>query len=138
MTVHQAALVSCAIVTLLVPAVCKAEIEGTKAAGILGQEICIVDNSYTAADFRDAYERRVRAKGYTTRLVQEKTACPVTTTFVATYGKTGWGRYLQTAMFTVWRDGEEIAVVRYRGSRHTPFKGKVEDVIGEMVAVLFP
>jgi aspartyl/asparaginyl beta-hydroxylase (cupin superfamily) len=123
---------------LLAPAICQAEIDGTKAGGILGQEICIVDNSYTAADFRDAYERRIRAKGYTTRLVQEKTACPVTTTLVATYGRTAWGRYLQTAMFTVLRDGEEIAVVRYRGSRHKPFKGTVEGVIGEMVDVLYP
>ena len=41
-------------------------------------------------------------------------------------------------MLTVMRDGEEIAVVRYQGSRGKPFKGSVESVIGEMVAVLYP
>ena len=138
MALHQAALVSCVMFTLLAPAVCQAEVHGTKAEGIRGQDICIVDNSYTAPDFRDAYERRIRAKGDTTRRVQEKSACPVTTTFVATYGRTAWGPFLHIAMLAVWRDGEEIGVVRYRGSRHKPFKGRVEDVIGEMVDVLYP
>jgi hypothetical protein len=137
MTARRIAWVSCSLLALLA-SVSQAEITGTKADGIGGQEICIVENSYTAADFRAAYERRIRAKGFSTRSVADRSACPITTTFVATYGKTGWGRYLQTAMFTILRDGEEIAVVRYRGSRHTPFKGKVEDVIGEMVEVLLP
>ena len=137
MTTRPTALVLCSFLALLA-SVSRAEITGAKAEGIRGQEICIVENSYTAVDFRAAYERRIRAKGYPTRSVADRGACPITTTFVATYGKTGWGRYLQTAMFTILRDGEEVAVVRYRGSRHTPFKGKVEDVIGEMVEVLLP
>jgi hypothetical protein len=124
-------------VALLLPAVCVADIDGARAAGIEGKEICIVGNSFTGTDFRDAYERQIRAKGYTTRIVQETNACPITTTYVATYG-TNWGRYLKTAMFTVLRDGEELAVVRYRGARNKPFKGTVESVIGEMVAVLYP
>jgi hypothetical protein len=113
------------------------DIKGTKAEGIQGQEICIVGNSYTGQDFLDAYERRIRAKGYTTRIVAAKSDCPITTTYAANYGKTGWGRYLRSAMFWVHRDGEEIALVNYQGSRHG-FKGKVEDVIGEMVDVLYP
>lgn len=134
--VHAA--IVCVTLALILPVVCSAGIEGTKADGIKGQEICIVENSYTGADFRAAYERRIRAKGYTTRSVAEKSACPITTTFVATYGRTAWGRYLQTAMLTILRDGEELATVRYRGARNTPFKGKVEDVVGEMVDVLYP
>lgn len=126
------------VIAILVPQIGRADIEGTRAAGIWGQEICIVDNTYTGADFRDAYERQVRARGYTTRVVQDKTACPVTTAFVASYARTAWGRYLRNSMLTVMRDGEEIAVVRYQGSRGKPFKGSVESVIGEMVAVLYP
>jgi hypothetical protein len=122
----------------LAAVVCCAGIEGAKAEGIRGQEICIVGNDYTGADFRDAYERRIRARGYTTRVVQAKTDCPITTTYVASYGSTGWGRYMKTAMLTILRDGEEIAVVRYNVARGKPFKGKVEDVIGEMVEVLYP
>jgi hypothetical protein len=127
-----------AAAVLIAPAICSAEMQGTKAEGIKGQEICIVENSYTGADFRAAFERRILAKGYTVRSVSDKGACPIATTFVATYGRTGWGRYLQTAMLTILRDGEELATVRYRGARNTPFKGKVEDVIGEMVDVLYP
>jgi hypothetical protein len=114
-----------------------ADVTGTKAEGLQGGEICIVGNTYTGQDFRDAYERRIRAKGYTTRIVAAKGDCTITTTYVADYGKTGWGRYLRTAMLWVHRDGEEIARVNYKGSRHG-FKGKVEDVIGEMVDVLYP
>ncbi len=67
-----------AVFALLAPAMVWAEIEGTKAEGIRGLEICIVANSYTEIDFRDAYERRIRAKGYTTRSVAEKGMCPIT------------------------------------------------------------
>jgi hypothetical protein len=59
-------------------------------------------------------------------------------TFVATYARTAWGRYLRDSMLTVLRDGEEIGVVRYHGSRGKPFKGTVESVVAEMVAVLYP
>jgi hypothetical protein len=128
----------CAIPVLSVPVICCADVEGTRAEGIRGQEICIVDNTYTSADFRDAYERRVRAKGYTTRLVQDKAACPITTTIVATYASNGWGRYLKLALLTVLRDGQEIGVVRYRGARTKLSMKKVETVIGEMVDVLYP
>jgi hypothetical protein len=124
-------------VAAFLPQWCRADIDGTRAAGISGQEICIVDNGYTGTDFRDAYDRQIRARGFATRIVHAKSECPITTTFVATYAR-GWGRYLRDSMLTVFRDGEEIGVVRYHGSRHKPFKGTVESVIGEMVAVLYP
>ena len=127
-----------AALAALLPPICRADIEGTQAADISGQEICVVDNSYTGADFRDAYVRQIRARGFAARIVQEKTECPISTTFVATYARTAWGRYLRNSMLTVLRNGEEIAVVRYHGSRGKPFKGTVESVIGEMVAVLYP
>jgi hypothetical protein len=132
-------LVACGIaVAAFLPQMCRADIDGTQAAGISGQEICIVDNSYTGADFRDAYERQIRARGFATRVVHDKSECPITTTFVATYARTAWGRYLRDSMLKVLRDGEEIGVVRYHGSRGKPFKGTVESVVTEMVAVLYP
>jgi hypothetical protein len=126
------------VVAAFLPQMARADIDGTQADGISGREICIVDNSYTGADFRDAYERQIRARGFATRIVHDKTECPITTTFVATYARTAWGRYLSDSMLKVLRDGEEIAVVRYHGSRGKPFKGTVESVIAEMVAVLYP
>ena len=124
-------------VAALIPATSFAAIEGTKAEDVKGQEICLIDNAYTGVDFRDAYDRQLRAKGYTTRIIHDKAECPITTTFVASYSSGAWGRKLKYAMLTILRDGEEIAVVRYKPSGG-PFKGTVESVIGEMVAVLLP
>jgi hypothetical protein len=122
---------------LLVPGIAAADIEGTMASGVEGQEICIVGNTYVGQDFRDAYERRIRARGYATRIVAAKSDCPITADYVASFRSNGWGRYMSVAMLQVYRDGESIALVRYKGSRHG-FKGSVEDVIGKMVDVLLP
>jgi hypothetical protein len=121
----------------LIPVTGFAAIEGTRAEGVKGQEICIIDNAYTGVDFRDAFDRQLRAKGYATRIIHDKAECPITSTFVASYTHGAWGRKLKYAMLTILRAGEEIAVVRYKPSGG-PFKGTVESVIGEMVAVLLP
>ena len=44
----------------LIPAASFAAIEGTRAEGVKGQEICLIDNAYTGVDFRDAYDRQLR------------------------------------------------------------------------------
>lgn len=122
---------------ILVPGMAAADIEGTMAAGVDGQEICIIGNTYVDQDFRDAFERRIRAKGYATRIVAAKSDCLITTDYGASFRSNGWGRYLYAALFQVYRNGEQIALARYKGSRHG-FNGKVEDVIGKMVDVLLP
>jgi len=128
----------CIALAALIPATSFAAIEGTKAEGVKGMEICLIDNAYTGVDFRDAYVRQLAARGYTARIVHDKGECPITTTFVASYASGAWGRKLKYAMLTILRDGEEIAVVRYNGKDGKPFKGTVESVIGEMVGVLMP
>lgn len=115
-----------------------AKIEGKLVAGLAGQEICIVDNPAVQQDFRDAYQRRIEAKGYTTRIVQAIGDCPIATTYSASYGQ-HWGVYLAVSYLQVFRDGAEIGNVRYKVSYANPTKhGRVEDKIGEMVEKLLP
>ena len=121
----------------LMPTLAAADVHGTMARGVEGQEICIISNTYVAQDFRDAYERRIRAKGYATRIVTAKTDCPVTVDYAASFRSNGWGRYMNAALLQVYRDGEPIALAQYKGSRHG-FHGSVEDVIGKMIDVLLP
>src|SRR4051812_8028553 len=71
-------------------------VETTKAVNILSKEICIVDNPHVRLDFRDAYERRIQAKGYTTKIVKDAAACRTISTYTATYGF-HWGTYLATS-----------------------------------------
>jgi hypothetical protein len=134
---NLARVVTAASFAVLVPGIAAADITGTMAAGVEGQEICIVGNEYVGQDFREAYERRIRAKGYATRVVAAKTDCVITTDYGASFRSNGWGRYMNAALLQIYRNGEPIALAQYKGSRHG-FKGTVENVIGQMVDVLLP
>ena len=115
-----------------------AKIEGKMAAGIEGQEVCIVDNPGVQQDFRDAYQRRIQAKGYATRIVKQIGDCPVSTTYTAQYGQ-HWGVYLARSTLLVYRDGAQIGSVSYSVSYGNPTKhGRVEDKIEQIVDKLLP
>lgn len=113
-------------------------VDVTKATRISGKEICIVDNPSVRRDFRDAYERQIQAKGYTTKIINDVSACQVTSTYVATYGW-HWGTYLATAELKVFNGGVEIGRAGYKAPYASPEKhGKVEEKIEALLAQLLP
>ena len=104
------------------------------------EEICIVDTSSVRPSFRDAYERRIRANGYQTRIITDKNnpSCELTTTYYATYG-THWGLFLATAELRVFRGDKVVGAASYNAPWASPAKhGRVEPKIGSMVNELFP
>ena len=113
-------------------------IDVTRAVHIDDKEICIVDNLDVRHAFRDAYERRIQAKGYKTQIISEASACEITSTYTATYGF-HWGEYLATAELNIIRHGTLIGQVRYHAPYVSPAKhGRVENKIGAMVDQLLP
>ncbi len=110
----------------------------TKAAKLSGKAICIIENPTVKPDFRDAYERQIRAKGYETKVVPDGTVCPITATYLATYGF-HWGVYLATAQLKIFEQGIEVAKADYDAPFASPQKhGRVEGKIESMVAQLLP
>lgn len=129
-----AAAIACALAT----STYAAKFEGKMAKGIEGQEICIVNNPAVQQDFRDAYQRRIQAKGYNTRIVRQISNCPISTTYTAEYGQ-HWGVYLASSVLTVYRDGSPIGSIAYNVSYANPGKhGRVEDKIEKIVEKLLP
>ncbi|HEX5056373.1 MAG TPA: hypothetical protein VFX02_07725 [Gammaproteobacteria bacterium] len=117
---------------------CGVKMDITKANGISGTEICIVDNKSVKQDFRDAYERQIQQRGYTTKIVEAIDACPTATTYTATYGM-HWGVYLATSILKIYSSGKEIGEARYEAPFSSPQKhGRVEDKIKAMVVKLLP
>ncbi|HKY01094.1 MAG TPA: Sbal_3080 family lipoprotein [Burkholderiales bacterium] len=109
-----------------------------KAASISDKTVCIIDNPAVRVDFRDAYERQVRAKGYETKIVNTNSACPTTSTYEASYGF-HWGTYLATAQLTIYSNGKEIGKATYDAPYASPEKhGRVEGKIEALVAELLP
>ncbi len=110
----------------------------TKAAKLSGKTICVIDNPQVKPEFRDAYERQIRVKGYETKVVPDGKDCPITTTYLATYGF-HWGVYLATAELKVFEQGVEVAKADYNAPFASPEKhGRVEGKIERMVAQLLP
>jgi hypothetical protein len=110
----------------------------TKVTNIASKEICIVDNPEVWQDFRDAYERRIQAKGYKTQIVKEAAACQVTTTYAATYG-VHWGLFLATAELKVFNGDVQIGQASYKAPWGSPLKhGSFENKIESMVDQLLP
>ncbi|MBI3897147.1 MAG: hypothetical protein HY308_02490 [Gammaproteobacteria bacterium] len=113
-------------------------IDATKAVGLSGKEICIIDNPNVRQDLRGAYERRIQAKGYKTQIIKEASACPITSTYTATYGN-HWGLYLATSELKIFNGGALIGQVRYKAPYASPEKhGRVENKIESMVDQLLP
>jgi hypothetical protein len=109
-----------------------------KATRLPDRTICIVNNPEVNGDFRDAYVRQVRAKGYETKIVDAIDACPTTSTYQASYG-VHWGLYLASAQLTIYGDGKEIGRATYNAPFASPLKhGRVEGKIETMVAELLP
>jgi hypothetical protein len=110
----------------------------TKVTNIASKEICIVDNPEVWQDFRDAYERRIQAKGYKTQIVKEATACQVTTTYAAKWGA-HWGAFLSTAELKIFNGDVQIGQASYRAPWGNPLKyGSFENKIESMVDQLLP
>jgi hypothetical protein len=124
---------------LLLAAPAFAKVEGAMASGGFGKEMCIVDSPDVQENFRAAFVRQINTRGYTTRFVPQISDCPVVTTFTATYAMSGgWRRVLKIAQFRVLRDGKQIGYANFRFSHVLGANGKVEKVIGEMIATMLP
>ena len=109
-----------------------------QATGITDKTVCIVDNPSVRPEFRDAYERQIRAKGYETKIVADVASCLTTTTYRATYGF-HWGAYLSSAQLTVFSSGKEIGKAIYKAPYADPSKhGRVEGKIETLVSQLLP
>lgn len=110
----------------------------TKATTLSGKEICIIDNPNVRQDFRDAYERRIHEKGYKTQIINEASACQITSTYTATYGN-HWGPYLATSELKIFNGRVLIGQARYKAPYASPEKhGRVENKIESMVDQLLP
>lgn len=128
------------ILALLLPIVLSGciSLNTTKATNIGSKEICIVDNPAVWQDFRDAYARRIQAKGYKTQIVKEATACQFTTTYAATYGY-HWGLFLSTAELKIFNGEVQIGQASYRAPWGNPLKhGSFENKVESMVDQLLP
>jgi len=113
-------------------------LDATKATGLSGKEICLIDNPDVRQDFRDAYERRIQAKGYKTQIIKEASACQITSTYTATYGN-HWGLYLATSDLKIFNGGVLIGQAHYKAPYASPEKhGRVENKIESMVDQLLP
>ena len=109
----------------------------TKAPPITGKTICIVNNPEVWTDFRDAYERQIVARGYSTKIVDAVTACDITSTYSATLGF-HWGSYLATAKLTIYDKGTEIGKAEYKApyaspEKHGRFEGKIETLVSKLL-----
>ena len=110
----------------------------TKATGISDKNICIIDNPEVPVDFRAAFERQIRAKGYQTRIIRSDETCATTTTYEASYGF-HWGVYLAAARLKVFSNGREVGQAVYRAPRADMTKhGRVEGKIEALVSQLLP
>jgi hypothetical protein len=110
----------------------------TKVAQIGSKEICIVDNPKVWQSFRDAYERKIQAKGYKTQIVIEAKACQVSTTYSAKMSYDGWGPYLSQAELRVF-DGENLAgQANYHAPMGLASHGGAENKIQSMVDQMLP
>ena len=127
------------LAVFLAVAVCACtSLSATKATNLAGKEICIVDNPSVRQVFRQAYENQIRAKGYDTKVVADKVACPLTTTYEASYGF-HWGVYLSSADLKLFNQGTEVGSATYKAPFASPEKhGRVEDKIAAMVAKMLP
>ena len=113
-------------------------VSGIKATRITGKEICIIDNPQVRSEFRDAYERQLQARGYTTKIIYNPNDCKITSTFSATY-RWAWQIYLSTAELKLFDNGVEIGRVAYHvPSASLEKHGTVEGKIESMVAQLLP
>ena len=104
------------------------------------EEVCIVDNKYVKPDFRDAYERRINANGYKTKIIpaRKDSSCELVSTYSATYGQ-HWGVYLKTAVLKVYRSEKLAGEAKYKAPYASPGKhGRVENKIESMVNQLLP
>ena len=129
------------IAALMVSSGASAKIKsGVMAAGVFGQELCVVENARVEAKFRDLMLRIIHARGYQTRIVATTADCPVTMTFTATYARTRWGTVsvLKTSRFMVYRDAKDIAEVTYSYSHGMFGNGTVEEVVTAMIEKLLP
>ena len=127
-----------AVVALVLPLAGCISTKVTKATSIPDKTICIVDNPAVRTDFRDAYERQLRAKGYETKIVDANATCPVTSTYTANYGF-HWGVYLATARLTISSNGKQIGEANYHAPYGSPAKhGRVEGKIETLVTQLLP
>jgi hypothetical protein len=113
-------------------------LKATKVTNIGSKEICIVDNPAVWQDFRDAYARRIQAKGYKTQIIKDAGACQVTTTYAATYG-VHWGLFLATAELKIFNGDVQIGQASYKAPWGSPLKhGSFENKVETMVDQLLP
>jgi hypothetical protein len=113
-------------------------LNATRAPVTAGDAICIIKNPEVREAFLEAYERQLRAKGYTTKVIAEPASCKITSTYTATY-KFHWGLYLSTAELTISSSGREIGRAVYSAPYVSPLKhGEVEGKIQSMVEKLLP
>lgn len=109
-----------------------------QAPSLSSKTICIVDNPSVRQAFRDAYERRIAAHGYDTKIVDASASCDIVSTYSATYGN-HWGVYLATATLTINDHGKEVGRATYKAPYASPEKhGRVEGKIEALVAQLLP
>jgi hypothetical protein len=110
----------------------------TKAAQIGSEEICIVDNPIDRQAFRDAYERRIQAKGYKTRVVSDAKACQVSTTYTSSMGYSGWGPYLSDVDLKVFSGDKLVGSAIYHAPKAPTSHGSFENKIGALVDQMLP
>lgn len=111
--------------------------------GLQTNDICIIENPDVRPGFLEAYLKAMRAKGYRITQMPKDTplnGCKVISTYLANW-KWDMATYMAFAHIRVYRDGYQVAEVKYDSSQGGLMPKKfieADKKITEMVEQLFP